>query len=158
TRTCGSIYVLPLFFVTAKLARSIGIPGWVLWLAAAALQTFPPHTGWEALDDYGARCNVFFLTHLLAPQVFKLAPSVREHMEESAIALCGWFSFNAVIAFSKSPVAGYAKVADVPGLRIAVGLIGAMGGCDGGVALVAHELGRVFALRGPQLHRAVRLL
>src|SRR5262249_14886947 len=68
-----------------------------------------------------------FLTgYLLAPQVFKLAAWVREHMAEAAIALCGWFSFNAVIAFSESPVAGYAKVADVPGVRIAVGLIGAM--------------------------------
>jgi uncharacterized membrane protein YcfT len=121
------IYVLPLFFVTTKLARSISMPGWVLWFAAAALQTFPPHTGWEALDDYGARYYVFFLTgYLLAPQVFNLAAWVREHMAEAAIALAGWFSFNAVIAFSKSPLPGYAKVADVPGLRIAVGLIGAM--------------------------------
>jgi len=121
------IYLLPLFFLTTKLARSIGMPGWALWLGAAALQTFPPHTGWEALDDYGSRYYVFFLTgYLLAPQVFKLAAWVREHMAEAAIALCGWFSFNAVIAFSESPVSGYAKVADVPGVRIAVGLIGAM--------------------------------
>ncbi len=133
------IYVLPLFFVTTKLARSIGIPGWVLWLAAAALQTFPPHTGWEALDDYGARYYVFFLTgYLLAPQVFKLAAWVRAHMVEAAIALSGWLSFNAVIAFSESPISGYAKVADVPGLRIAVGLIGAMA-----VVTVASLLSRM---------------
>ncbi len=121
------IYVLPLFFVATKLARTIGMPGWALWLAAAAMQTFPMHTGWEAVDDYGARYFVFFLTgYLLAPQVFKLAAWAREHMAEAAIGLAGWFSFNAAIAFSASPVEGYAKVADVPGVRIAVGLIGAM--------------------------------
>jgi uncharacterized membrane protein YcfT len=121
------IYVLPLFFVATKLARAIGMPGWVLWLVAAAMQTFPMHTGWDAIDDYGARYFVFFLTgYLLAPQVFKLAARAREHAAEAAIGLAGWFSFNAVIAFSASPVAGYAKVADVPGVRIAVGLIGAM--------------------------------
>lgn len=121
------IYVLPLFFLATKLARSLGLPGWALWLAAAAVQTFPPHTGWEAVDDYGARYYVFFLTgYLLAPQVFKLAAWAREHMAEAAIGLSGWFSFNATIAFAESPVAGYAKVADVPGVRIAVGLIGAM--------------------------------
>ncbi len=121
------IYVLPLFFVATKLARAVGLPGWALWLAAAALQTFPMHTGWEAIDDYGARYFVFFLTgYLLAPQVFRLAAWVREHAAEAAIGLAGWFSFNAAVAFSASPVAGYAKVADVPGVRIAVGLIGAI--------------------------------
>jgi uncharacterized membrane protein YcfT len=121
------IYVLPLFFVSTKLARALGLPGWALWLAAVALQTFPLHTGWEAIDDYGARYYVFFLTgYLLAPHVFKLAAWAREHVAEAAIGLAGWFSFNAAIAFAASPVAGYAKVADVPGVRIAVGLIGAM--------------------------------
>jgi len=121
------IYVLPLFFVATKLARSLGIPGWALWLAAAAVQTFPPHTGWEAVDDYGAHYYVFFLTgYLLAPRVFKLAAWAREHVPEAAIGLAGWFSFNAALAFAASPVAGYAKVADVPGVHIAVGLIGAM--------------------------------
>ena len=40
------IYVLPLFFVSTKLARAIGLPGWAMWLAAAALQTFLLHTDW----------------------------------------------------------------------------------------------------------------
>jgi uncharacterized membrane protein YcfT len=79
------------------------------------------------MDDYGARYYVFFLTgYLLAPHVFKLAAWAREHVAEAAIGLAGWFSFNAAIAFAASPVAGYAKVADVRGVRIAVGLIGAM--------------------------------
>jgi uncharacterized membrane protein YcfT len=97
------IYVLPLFFVSTKLARMLGLPGWALWLAAAALQTFPLHTGWEAIDDYGARYYVFFLTG------FKLAAWAREHVPEAAIGLAGWFSLNAAIAFAASPVAGYAK-------------------------------------------------
>ena len=99
--------MLPLFFVSTKLARAIGLPGWAMWLAAAALQTFLLHTDWEAIDDYGARYYVFFLTgYLLAPHVFKLAAWAREHVPEAVIGLAGWFSFNAAIAFAASPVTG----------------------------------------------------
>ena len=74
------IYDLPLFFIATKLAHHLRIPNWVLWVGAALLQTFPPHTGWEALDDYGAHYYVFFLTgYMLAPKVFQLAAWAREN-------------------------------------------------------------------------------
>ena len=121
------LYVLALFFVATKLARTVGLPGWALWLAAAAMQTFPVHTGWEAIDDYGARYYVFFLTgYLLAPQVFALAAWVRENMRTALLGLGVWFVLNAVIAFAPSPLPGFATIADLPGLRIAAGLVGAM--------------------------------
>ncbi len=121
------IYVLPLFFVATKLARTLGIPNWALWLGAAAIQTITLHTGWEAIDDYGAHYFVFFLTgYMLAPKVFQLAAWAGANMSTAMIGLSGWFVFNAVIAFEPSGLAGYAKMADLPGLRIAFGLIGAM--------------------------------
>jgi uncharacterized membrane protein YcfT len=137
------IYVLPLFFIVTKLFRQLGIPNWALWLGAAALQTFPPHTGWEALDDYGSHYFVFFLTgYMLAPKVFQLAAWARENVSTAVIALCCWFVFDAVIAFEPAGVAGIDKIADIPVLRIAFGLIGAIA-----VVTVAALLSRLDAAR-----------
>jgi len=137
------IYVLPLFFVATKLARTIGIPNWALWLAAAAMQTFPMHTGWEAIDDYGAYYYVFFLTgYMLAPKVFQLAAWAHENVGTALIGLSGWFVFNATIAFEPSHIDGIATFAQVPVLRIAFGLIGAMA-----VVTTASLLSRLDAAR-----------
>jgi uncharacterized membrane protein YcfT len=132
------IYMLPLFFLATKLAHSWGVPNWALWLAAAALQTFPVHTGWEAIDGYGARYYVFFLTgYMLAPRVFALAQWARENMEKATHVLAAWAIFNGVVAFESSGLAGIDKVADIPGLRIGVGLLGAVA-----VVIVAALLSR----------------
>jgi uncharacterized membrane protein YcfT len=137
------IYVLALFFVATKLGRTLGVPGWVLWLGAAVMQTVSMHTGWEAIDDYGARYFVFFLTgYLLAPKVFKLAAWARENIALALIGLSGWFVFNSVIAFEPAGVAGIDKIADIPGLRIAFGLIGAVA-----VVTIAALLSRLDAAR-----------
>jgi uncharacterized membrane protein YcfT len=121
------IYVLPLFFVATKLARALGLTNWALWLAAAAMQTFPLHTGWEAIDDYGARYFVFFLSgYMLAPKVFKIAAWARDNAGLALVGLAGWFVFNSVIAFEPSNLDGIEHFAEVPVLRIAFGLIGAV--------------------------------
>jgi uncharacterized membrane protein YcfT len=137
------IYVLPLFLVVTKLARSIGVPNWALWLAAAAMQTFPMHTGWQAIDDYGAHYFVFFLTgYMLAPKVFKLAAWARENVGPALIGLSGWFVFNCVIAFETSNLDDIETMAQVPVLRIAFGLIGAVA-----VVTIAALLSRLDAAR-----------
>lgn len=137
------IYVLPLFFIVTKLARQLGIPSWALWLGAAALQTFPPHTGWEALDDYGSHYFVFFLTgYMFAPKVFELAAWARANVGPALIGLAGWFVFNATIAFEPAGVAGIDKIADIPVLRIGFGIIGAVA-----VVTIAALLSRFDAAR-----------
>jgi uncharacterized membrane protein YcfT len=137
------IYVLPLFFVVTKLARATGVPNWALWLGAAALQTFPVHTGWEAIDHYGAQYFVFFLSgYMLAPRIFKLAEWTRENAGLTLALLSGWFIFNMGIAFEPSHLAGIDTIADVPGLRIAFGLIGAVA-----IVSLAAVLSRLDAAR-----------
>ncbi len=137
------IYVLPLFFVATKLARAVGLPNWALWLAAAVMQTFPMHTGWEAIDDYGAHYFVFFLTgYMLAPKVFQLAAWARENAGLAMACLAGWFVFNMVIAFEPSNIEGIDTFAQVPVLRIAFGLIGAVA-----VVTIASLLSRLDAAR-----------
>lgn len=121
------IYVLPLFFILTKLAHSVGIPNWALWLGAAAAQTFSLHTGWEAIDDYGAHYYVFFLTgYMLAPRIFKLAAWAREDIPLAMIALSGWFIANLVVAFEPSGIEGIETFAQVPVFSILFGLMGAV--------------------------------
>jgi uncharacterized membrane protein YcfT len=137
------IYMLPVFFIVTKLARQAGIPDWALWLGAVALQTFPPGTGWEPLDGYGAHYFVFFLTgYMLSARVFKLAGWARENAGTAMIGLAGWFVFNTMIAFEPAGVAGIDKIADIPVLRIAFGLIGAVA-----VVTIAALLSRLDAAR-----------
>jgi uncharacterized membrane protein YcfT len=137
------IYVLPLFFVATKLARAVGLPNWALWLAAAVMQTIPMHTGWEAIDDYGAQYFVFFLTgYMLAPKVFQIAAWARENAGLAMACLAGWFVFNATIAFEPSHLDGIETFAQVPVLRIAFGLIGAVA-----VVATASLLSRLNAAR-----------
>lgn len=143
------IYVLALFFVATKLARLAGIPNWALWLAAAAMQTFPVHTGWEAVDQFGARYFVFFLTgYMLAPKVFQLAAWARENMGLAMIGLSGWFVFNAVIAFEPSGVPGIDRFADIPVFRIAIGLIGAVAVVTTASLLSRFDAARVLRYAG----------
>jgi uncharacterized membrane protein YcfT len=133
------IYNLPLFFLVTKAAHALRIPNWLLWLGAAALQTFPPHTGWEALDDYGAHYYVFFLSgYLLAPKVFQIAAWARENVDKALLGLAGWFLFNSFIAFTPASFAGFEKIAQIPVLRIGFGLIGAIA-----VVTIASLLSRV---------------
>jgi uncharacterized membrane protein YcfT len=137
------IYVLPLFFVVTKLAHAVGLPNWALWLGAAAIQTVSLHTGWEAIDDYGAHYFVFFLTgYMLAPTVFKIAAWAGENAGLAMACLAGWFVFNATVAFEPSHIDGIETMAQVPVLRIAFGLIGAVA-----VVAIASLLSRFDAAR-----------
>ncbi len=137
------IYLLPIFFVVTKLARSVGVPNWVLWLGAAAIQTLPLHTGWEAIDDYGAHYFVFFLTgYMLAPKVFRIAAWACENAGLTMACLAGWFVFNTTIAFEPSNLQGIDTFAQVPVLRIAFGIIGAVA-----VVAAASLLSRLDAAR-----------
>src|SRR3979411_308446 len=43
--TLWFIYLLPIFFVVTKLARSLAIPSWLVWLVAAALESASIATG-----------------------------------------------------------------------------------------------------------------
>ena len=132
------IYVLPLFFVATKLAHAARIPNWALWLAAAAVQSFPVHTGWEAIDDYAAHYYVFFLTgYMLAPKVFQLAEWARNNVEKAIHVLGAWAIFNGLLAFEPSGLTGYATIAEIPVLRIGLGLLGAIA-----VVIIASLLSR----------------
>ena len=116
--TLWFIYLLPIFFVTAKLARGLHIPPLALWLVAAALETMRVHTGWTVIDEFASRFVYFYTGYLLAPRIFALAKSVQGSPETALAGIAVWGVLNGVLVFN-----GYAEL---PAVSLALGFAGAM--------------------------------
>ncbi len=71
--TLWFIYLLPVFFVAAKLLRPV--PPLAVFLAAAVLQMGSIHTGWLVIDEFANRLSISS-PYWLAPQVFRFAAAV----------------------------------------------------------------------------------
>jgi len=123
--TLWFIYVLPLFFVVTKLLNPV--PAWAMLAGAAILHTLPVHTGWSAVDHFAAHYYVFFLGgYLLAPYIFRTADWARVNTDLAILLIASWALLNGLLAFTPSPIAGWATVADLPVVSIALGGMGAM--------------------------------
>jgi uncharacterized membrane protein YcfT len=112
--TLWFIYILPLFFITCKLLKNI--PGWIVLLAAAALETGQLYTGWNVADEFAARFVYFVIGWLGAPYIFAFAAWVRGHTSLSAFLIIVWAVTNAV--------AVHIDIAILPIISIALGLAG----------------------------------
>ena len=77
--TLWFIYLLPIFFVLAKLAHNLRVPPLVVWLAAAALEIAHIHTGSTVVDEFASRFVYFYTGYLFAPRIFALAKSAQAH-------------------------------------------------------------------------------
>ena len=66
--TLWFIYILALFFIVTKLTRKL--PPLLIFVAAAALEIAPVHTGWLVIDEFAARFVYFFAGYWLAPKIF----------------------------------------------------------------------------------------
>ena len=62
--TLWFIYLLPIFFVVVKLTR--GLPWMLIWLAGAALEIAPIHTGWTVIDEFAGRFVYFYTGYIFA--------------------------------------------------------------------------------------------
>ncbi|MBU1210266.1 MAG: acyltransferase family protein [Alphaproteobacteria bacterium] len=119
------IYVLPLMFIVTKLLHRV--PGSVLLCAAALLQIVPVHTGWSAIDQYGAHYYVFFLAgYLLAPHVFAIARWAGENVAISSWAFVAWAVANGIAVFTPMPGTETASMAQMPLVSLLLGLAGAV--------------------------------
>ncbi len=91
--TLWFIYVLMLFFVTAKLVRNV--PVWIIWPLAAALELAPIHTGWLAIDEFAARFVYFYTGFVAARWIMQFAAGVARVDVPSLLAfLTTWAVFN----------------------------------------------------------------
>lgn len=113
--TLWFIYMLPVFFVIAKLTRRI--PAVLIWGAAAALEIADIHTGSLMIDETASRFVYFFSGYALAPYIFQLADWVKNNSTIALIGLPAWGVFNGILVFS-----GYG---DLPFVSLALGFLGA---------------------------------
>jgi uncharacterized membrane protein YcfT len=113
--TLWFIYLLPLMFIATKLLR--GVPAWIVFAGACALEIAPIHTGWVVIDEFAARFVYFFAGYWLASHIFGFARGVQDHAAAALAALGAWALLNGVIVF-----AGYA---DLPFVSLALGFVGA---------------------------------
>jgi uncharacterized membrane protein YcfT len=128
--TLWFIYLLPIFFVTAKMARELRIPPLVLWLLAAALEIAPIATGFTVVDEFANRFVYFYTGYLMAPRIFTLAASAQSRPEAALAGLSAWGLINGLLAFS-----GYSEL---PFLSLGLGLAGA-----GAVVTLSALLARI---------------
>jgi uncharacterized membrane protein YcfT len=115
--TLWFIYLLPIFFVTAKLAHGLKIPPLVVLLVAAALEIAPIHTGATVIDEFAARFVYFYAGYLFAPHIFALASNVQAFPEAAFAGLAVWGLLNGLLVFG--------GMAEWPLLSLALGLVGA---------------------------------
>jgi uncharacterized membrane protein YcfT len=115
--TLWFIYMLPVFFVVAKLARAA--PPLLVLAAGAALEIAPIHTGHVLIDEFAARFVYFYAGYLFAPAIFSWAERVGAASLTSAIS--GLFIWGVVNAMMVSN-----GLATLPGIGLTLGAAGAL--------------------------------
>ena len=124
--TLWFIYLLPIFFVVAKLTR--GISPLILWPLAALLEIADVHTGSVVIDEFCARFVYFYSGYVFAAHFFAFADTVRQHSREALILLFAWAVFEAVAVVT--------GVSGLPVVGLGLGFLGALA-VIGSAALLA---------------------
>jgi uncharacterized membrane protein YcfT len=112
--TLWFIYLLPIFFVTAKLVK--GVPPWIVLAVGAVLETLRVHTGSTVIDEFAARFLYFCVGWYAAPYIFAFAKSVAARAGSTFVAIGLWAVLNATLVWF--------NLAVLPGVSIALGLAG----------------------------------
>ena len=90
--TLWFIYLLPIFFVTTKLA--LRVPPLIIFALAAALEIAHIETGWTVVDEFAARFVYFYAGYILATRIFAIAATVQARPWLAAAGLTVWALFN----------------------------------------------------------------
>lgn len=113
--TLWFIYLLPIFFVVAKLARHA--PVVLIWSIGAALEISQVQTGWMVIDEFADRFVYFYTGYILAPHIFAFTAQAQARAALALAGLLGWGLLNgAAVA---------AGIAALPYISLVLGLIGA---------------------------------
>jgi uncharacterized membrane protein YcfT len=113
--TLWFIYHLAVFMVATRLLKRVPWP--VVWLAAAALEIAPIHTGSVLIDEFASRFVYFYTGYIFAKWVFRLAEEVDADWITALTGLALWAVLNGLLVFN-----GYG---DLPLVSLALGLVGA---------------------------------
>lgn len=82
--TLWFIYILPVFFLVARLSRPVAVP--VMLTVAVLLQILPIHTGALVIDEFASYFVWFYLGYAFSGRAFALAGWAAKN---PALALCG---------------------------------------------------------------------
>ena len=126
--TLWFIYLLPIFFVVAKVARRV--PVVLVWCIGAALEIAHLETGWMVIDEFANRFVYFYTGYVLAPSIFAIAAKAQTRPALALAGLAVWAVVNAA--------AVAIGIAPLPYFSLALGLIGA-GAVVTGAALMAQN-------------------
>ncbi|MCF6327302.1 MAG: acyltransferase family protein [Devosiaceae bacterium] len=127
------IYVLAFFSLTAKIAHSLKIPHWAMLAGAAMLQILPVDTPVYAFNQFSEYLIYFYSGYVFAPKIFNVVKyfSTRPLLIVSTLAI--WAGINGALVFlpefSAQPTEFTMGFAAIPGLHLALALIGAMMVC-----------------------------
>jgi uncharacterized membrane protein YcfT len=113
--TLWFIYLLPIFFVSAKLLR--GAPPVLVLAVGAMLESTDLHTGWIVIDEFASRWIYFLAGWYGARYAFALADKAAERPRLALVGLAAWAGLNAAAVGT--------GVATLPGISLALGLAGA---------------------------------
>jgi uncharacterized membrane protein YcfT len=109
------IYLLPAFFLTVRVLRSL--PPALVLLLAVGLKLAEFNTGWKLIDRYTMYFIYFYAGYVFAPQIFALAAWAQDHRRQACALLAGWFAAHLLIVLK-----GWAYL---PGMPLALGFAGA---------------------------------
>ena len=103
--TLWFIYLLPIFFVFAKLVK--GAPPLLVLAFAAVLESARVQTGWMVPDEFCARLFYVMLGWYAAPYIFTLAERARGHAVLAVAGLGAWAVLNGLaVAHGVSELVG----------------------------------------------------
>ncbi len=130
--TLWFIYLLAVFAVAVKLLKDV--PAWIVWPAAALLEALPIHTGWMLPDEFAARFVYFYTGYLAAPYVFRFAEGLtRLSLPVLFTTLLLWALAEAALVFANVPGLAPLQLVKLPGISLALGLIGSLAVVAAGV-------------------------
>ncbi|MDX6805063.1 acyltransferase family protein [Terrihabitans rhizophilus] len=136
--TLWFIYLLPIFFVAAKLLKPA--PRWLVLVAAAALEMAVIHTGWTVIDEFAERFVYFVIGWTFAPHIFAFARRVGREPLPALVGLPAWAAVNALcVALG---------IATLPGMAMLLGLLGSAAIVAIGTLLARARLGELIRFAG----------
>jgi uncharacterized membrane protein YcfT len=136
--TLWFIYLLPVFFVAAKLLRNV--PPFIVLTVAAALEIARINTGSVVVDETAMRFFYFSVGWYAAPYIFAFAKMAADRAGATSVALITWAVLNAVaVSFD---------VAILPGVSIVLGLMGCLAVIAIAALLARFKIGALLRYAG----------
>lgn len=127
------IYMLAVLGCATKLLHDWRVPHWAVLAVAAILQMAPITTGSYAVDQFAEYYFYFYAGYAFAPQLFRLAQWTNHNTAAALVAVLAWALANAALVFNggfiMDPVHPIPGFASLPGLHLALALIGSIALC-----------------------------